>query len=106
MGDLVKKLVNWWKFNYLLSGWRISGLPQRRWIGCILASIIYGTILALPFPGFEHQARQALAVFGVAIFLWATSVLPIAVTGLVILFLLPLSGALSTRHLQNSNILW
>ncbi|MEM1369960.1 MAG: DASS family sodium-coupled anion symporter, partial [Cyanobacteria bacterium P01_H01_bin.15] len=49
----------------------------------------------IPMPGFSEVARRALAVFGVTAFLWGTNTLPLAVTGLLVLFLIPASGALS-----------
>jgi len=70
-----------------------SRKPQHRWIWCLIAAAIYGAILALPF--LNSEVKPALAVFAVAAFLWGTNTLPLAVTGIVVLFLIPASGTLS-----------
>ena len=73
---------------------RLSRKPQYRWIWCLIAIIIYSAIVSLPLPGLEIEAKRALAVFGVTAFLWGTNTLPLAVTGLVVLFLIPFSQTL------------
>ncbi len=85
---ILKQLINWL---------RLSRMPKYRWTWCILAAVIYGIISAVPFPGLTFEAQRALAVFGVAAFLWGTNTLPLAVTGIVVLFLIPVSGALSSE---------
>lgn len=79
----------------LLRGLRRSRQPQYRWLWCLLAAAIYAAILALPFPAANGDIKPALAVFAVAAFLWGTNTLPLAVTGIVVLFLIPASGTLS-----------
>ena len=79
----------------LISKWlRLSRKPKHRWTWCLAAAVIYCLILLLPIPGLNFEAQRSLAVFGVAAFLWGTNTLPLAVTGLVVLFLIPVSGAL------------
>ncbi len=73
---------------------RISRKPKYRWLWCLVAAAIYLAIVAFPLPEFNPEAQRALAVFGVTAFLWGTNTLPIAVTGLIVLFLIPVSGAL------------
>ncbi|MDJ0717047.1 MAG: DASS family sodium-coupled anion symporter [Prochloraceae cyanobacterium] len=86
MKIILKQIRNWL---------RISRKPKYRWIWCLIAVAIYIIILEIPLPEqFKPEARQALAVFGVTGFLWGTNTLPIAVTGLIVLFLIPISGAL------------
>lgn len=70
---------------------------DRKWILFVVAAIFYFTISALPLNGFSHEAHMALAVFSVAAVLWVTNALPIAVVGIVVLFLLPLSGAVTAK---------
>ncbi|NES84435.1 MAG: DASS family sodium-coupled anion symporter [Moorea sp. SIO2B7] len=82
-------------FKQLTIWLRLSHKSQYRWVWCLVAAAIYGGIVALPLPGFEPDAKRALAVFGVTAFLWGTNTLPVAVTGLIVLFLIPFSGALS-----------
>ncbi|MGK7874719.1 MAG: SLC13 family permease [Xenococcaceae cyanobacterium] len=83
---ILKQLRVWLRFSRKL---------KYRWFWCLIAAAIYGGILAFPLPGFDIEAKRALAVFGVTAFLWGTNTLPLAVTGLVVLFLIPVSGALS-----------
>ncbi|MBC6481542.1 MAG: DASS family sodium-coupled anion symporter [Hormoscilla sp. GM7CHS1pb] len=81
-----------------LRSWlRLSRKRQNRWLSCLGAAIIYGAVLIVPFPGLEMEAKRALAVFAVTAFLWGTNTLPVAVTGLMVLFLIPLSGVLSSE---------
>ncbi len=68
--------------------------PKYRWIWCMVAVGLYFAILALPLTGFSEAGRKALAIFGVTAFLWSTSALPVAVTGLLVLFLIPFTGVL------------
>lgn len=69
-------------------------LFEHKWFYYIVATAIYFAIYFAPLPGyFSYHAHQAIAVFGVAAFLWIANVLPIAVVGIIVLFLLPLSGA-------------
>lgn len=73
---------------------RLFRKPKYRWIWCLIAVGIYAVVIAISLPGFSFEAQRALAVFGVTAFLWGTNTLPLAVTGLVVLFLIPFSGAL------------
>ncbi len=77
--------------------WRFSRSDQGRWLWCLFAALLYAIVLVLPLPGFSLEAKRSLAVFVVAVFLWATNSLPLAVTGLLILFLLPFTGALDSE---------
>ncbi|MDE5096745.1 MAG: anion permease, partial [Trichodesmium sp. St11_bin5] len=81
--------------KYLRTWLRISHQPQYRWLWFVAAALIYFGILLFPMTGVEKEAKRALAVFGVTAFLWATNTLPVAVTGLMVLFLIPLSGSMS-----------
>lgn len=75
----------------------VSRFIKKRWVGYAIAAGIYGLILILPMPGVEPEARLCLGVFGVAVFLWGTSLLPLPVTAILVLFLLPFSGAVSSQ---------
>ncbi|NER02326.1 MAG: DASS family sodium-coupled anion symporter [Okeania sp. SIO3C4] len=81
--------------RHIRSWLRISRQPQYRWLWFVAAALIYVSILLFPMAGIEQEAKGALAVFGVTAFLWATNTLPVAVTGLMVLFLIPLSGSMS-----------
>ena len=66
-----------------------------KWLLILLSIAIFTTVSLIPMPGFTHQGQQAFAVFCVAALLWITNIFPIAVTGIVVLFLLPVSGAIN-----------
>lgn len=60
--------------------------------------IIFWVIKTLPAPqGLPPEAQGALAVFGLCIFYWVFEVLPIMITGLLAIILLPLTGVMSSR---------
>ncbi|MDC0534261.1 DASS family sodium-coupled anion symporter [Francisellaceae bacterium] len=71
-------------------------LDTAQWVLLIICTISFFSISLLPLPGFTHQGQQALAVFSVAAILWVTNIFPIAITGIIVLFLLPVSGAISS----------
>ncbi|NDJ77537.1 MAG: DASS family sodium-coupled anion symporter [Chloroflexi bacterium] len=76
--------------------WRMLRAPRHRWLWYVAAGFVYLVIVALPLSGFSAEGKRALAVAGVAAFLWVTNAAPSAITGIVVLFLLPVSGALSS----------
>ncbi|NER35472.1 MAG: SLC13/DASS family transporter [Oscillatoria sp. SIO1A7] len=82
-------------WNLLRSRLRAFRFIRKPWFGYLAAAAIYGLVLVLPMPGVEWEARLSLAVFGVAVFLWGTNILPLPVTGIIVLLLLPASGAVS-----------
>lgn len=58
------------------------------------ALLVFGAVLLAPTPeGLSDQGQRALAVMALAVVLWATEVLPIAVTGIVGVVLLVLIKA-------------
>lgn len=84
--------------DQLRAFWQYSTSSQGRWIWSFLALAIYLSVMIIPLPAsYTVEARRSLAVFGVAVFLWATNTLPLPVTGIVILALLPFSGAISQK---------
>ena len=81
------------------------------------SNVVWFLIAILAFSIIKHippakdlstEAISALAVFAVASILWISNAFPIAVTGLVVLLLLPLSGAVTAQeaysHFGNSAI--
>jgi sodium-dependent dicarboxylate transporter 2/3/5 len=59
---------------------------------------IFWIINALPpAVGLTTSAQGALAVFGICIFYWVFEVLPIMITGLLAIVLLPLTGVMSSK---------
>lgn len=68
----------------------------------IITAIIFFAVDFMKFPGFSTQAQSAFAVFCACAFLWLSNILPLAVPGIVALFLLPLSGAVSSVNTYKS----
>jgi solute carrier family 13 (sodium-dependent dicarboxylate transporter), member 2/3/5 len=62
-----------------------------------LGALIFWAIKVVPAEGLSDTARGALAVFGICIFYWMFEVLPIMITGLLAIVLLPLSGVMSSK---------
>jgi len=57
----------------------------------LICLIILVVILLLPTPeGLSSEGKRALAVFVIAVVLWVTNALPLAVTGVLIIALIPL----------------
>ena len=72
---------------------KTSIAPSKRWMMPCLAGALFFFMLYAPFLP-HGPARSAIAVFCSAAFLWATGAFPLAVTGILVLALLPLSGAM------------
>ncbi len=82
----------------LKQAWRWSREPSRRWAWYLAAGLLFLLVKRWPAPELSPEARGALAVFAAAGFLWGTNSLPLAVTGVLVLFLLPQSGALPAKE--------
>lgn len=78
--------------------WVIVMARSRPLLMLLGGAAIFWAIRALPPPpGLDHGAQAALAVFGICIFYWVFSVLPIMITGILAIVLLPLSGVMSAK---------
>lgn len=95
----MKTFVNKVKTNMPKAESNVFSLKHdpKQWILWIIAIGIYFVLQQFQLPNFSAQAQSALSVFGVAAFLWITSAFPIAVTGFIVLMLLPMSGALTSH---------
>ncbi|MFZ9034503.1 MAG: SLC13 family permease [Francisellaceae bacterium] len=71
------------------------------WLYIVIAAGLYFLALWLPFGHFSPAGKHAFAVFCVATFLWITNIFPIAITGIVVLFLLPITGAISSTDVYS-----
>lgn len=96
--DRNQRNVSSFSFSRLRFWWRWSRAPERRWLWYLAAGVLYATVALVPMNGLDAEARGALAVFAVAGFLWATNTLPLAVTAILVFFLLPVSGALTREE--------
>ena len=84
--------------DYVRAWWRYSRAPRQRWLWYSAAAAVYLLVRVLPLSGFTESGQRALAVAAVAAFLWVTNAVPSAITGIVVLFLLPITGVLSNEH--------
>jgi sodium-dependent dicarboxylate transporter 2/3/5 len=64
----------------------------------ILSAVVFITIVYMPTPpGLTVEGQRATAIFFVAILLWVTNALPLMITSLMVVILLPLTNVLSSR---------
>ncbi len=84
--------------RHVASAWRTARAPHHRWAWYAAAGLVYLLVVALPLSDFSDEGQRALAVAGVAAFLWVTNAVPPAITGIVVLFLLPFAGVLSNEN--------
>jgi sodium-dependent dicarboxylate transporter 2/3/5 len=65
----------------------------------LLTALLYwGIVTRTPPEGLSPEGLKALAAFAVCLILWVTSVLPLMITSLLALVLLPTSGVLSSKQ--------
>lgn len=65
----------------------------------LISAAIFILIFNIPTPaGLTVEGQKALAIFFVAILLWVTNALPLMITSLMVVILLPLSKVLSSRE--------
>ena len=58
-----------------------------------LAGAVFAGLILMPAPdGLSHEGQRAMAVMGLAVVLWVTEALPIALTGVIGVVLLVLAG--------------
>lgn len=68
-----------------------------RWLVISGAALVFGLILSLPAPaGLTLSGQKALAVFAVCLIMWLTRVIPLAVTSLLAIILLPILGIMES----------
>ena len=70
-----------------------------RFIIFLVAAVLFVVIIALPTPaGLGVAGQRALAAFVVCLILWVTRVIPLAVTSLLAIVLIPLLGILDSSE--------
>lgn len=73
---------------------------MRKWRTAILLFTVITFLLVLQFfkpEGLSLQGRRALAIFILCLILWITNVIPLAITSLLAIVLIPLLGVLDTK---------
>ena len=73
----------------------------KLYAGIIVAIAIYFIAFHLPFGEFSADGKHAFSVFCVAAFLWITNVFPLAITGIIVLFLLPISNSVTASDIYS-----
>ncbi len=68
--------------------WQEARKPRRRWLWWIASGVVGLGAWHLLGGVASPEAAYAMGVLGAGAFLWATNALPVAVTGVVVLFLL------------------
>ncbi|WKZ31745.1 MAG: DASS family sodium-coupled anion symporter [Thermodesulfobacteriota bacterium] len=79
--------------------WVLLGLKALRplFFVTLAASFLY--ILGMTTPeGLTPEGQKAIAVFAVCLVLWVTNVIPLAITSILAIVLVPFLGVLSTRE--------
>jgi sodium-dependent dicarboxylate transporter 2/3/5 len=76
--------------------WRIV-LPVAGYVALwvVAAAVLWWGITASPPEGLTEQGKRALAVFSVCVLFWVLNVLPLMITSLMAIVLIPLTGVLS-----------
>jgi sodium-dependent dicarboxylate transporter 2/3/5 len=79
--------------------WIILLERSRPMLMLLAGAGIYGVIRGIDMPeGLDRSAQLALAVFGLCVFYWVFDVLPLMITSLLAIVLLPLTGVLSAKE--------
>ena len=82
---------------------QLAPVYQHAWAYYIVGALIFCALFFSPMQGiFSDAAQRTVAVFGVAAFFWISGALPMAVTGLLVLLLLPMTGAISVSQTYSS----
>ena len=72
----------------------MTSQPKTLFFKLVLPLAVFAAVLLMPTPdGLTDEGRRALAIMALAVVLWATEALPIAVTGMVGVVLLVLVNA-------------
>lgn len=78
--------------------WIIVLARSGRAAKLLIGVLIYWAVRSMAPPaGLDEHAQAALAVFGLCVFYWVFDVLPIMITGLLAIVLLPLTGVMSSK---------
>lgn len=78
--------------------WIIVLVRSRHLLMLLAGAGIYTAIRSAPLPeGLDPSAQKALAVFGLCVFFWILDVLPLMITSLLAIVLLPLTGVMSAK---------
>lgn len=72
---------------------------SRKTVLTALGAGLYWWLVTMPAPaGLEPQGQKALAAFALCVFYWVLNVLPLMITSLLAIILLPLSGVMQSSQ--------
>lgn len=78
--------------------WVIILSSSYRYIFFSLIALIFWGILRLPTPeGLSPEGHKAIAVFFLCVALWVTDLIPLSITSLLAIILIPLLGIMETK---------
>ena len=77
----------------------LNSVEKNNLLFILLAFVILLFIIALPQPaGLSIHGQRALGIFALALILWITNALPLSVTGLLVIALIPLLGVIQAEQ--------
>lgn len=79
--------------------WVLIFLKATRPLFFIIAALVFWYIVALPLPdGLSVAGRNAIAIFLLCLVLWVSNIIPLAITSLFAMVLVPIFGVLSPKE--------
>src|SRR5512140_3975291 len=79
--------------------WVILLSRSRKTVLAGVGALIYWVVVSLPLPeGLTPQGQKALGAFALCVFFWVLNVLPLMITSLMAIILLPLSGVMQSSQ--------
>jgi len=79
--------------------WVILLSRSRKMILTLAGGLLYWWVATMPLPvGLKPEGQKALAAFALCVFYWVLNVLPLMITSLLAIILLPLSGVMQSNQ--------
>src|ERR1700687_3642861 len=79
--------------------WVILLSRSRKMILTLAGGLLYWWVATIPLPvGLKPEGQKALAAFALCVFYWVLNVLPLMITSLLAIILLPLSGVMQSNQ--------
>jgi len=79
--------------------WVILAGRSRKTLLTLCGALLYWIVAAMPLPaGLTPAGQKALAAFALCVFFWVLNVLPLMITSLLAIILLPLSGVMQSSQ--------
>ncbi|MBI4950189.1 MAG: anion permease, partial [Deltaproteobacteria bacterium] len=78
--------------------WVILLLKALRPAFYVAVALVFWGLVSMPTPeGLSPEGQKAIAIFAVCLILWVSNVVPLAITSLFAIVLVPVMGVLPTR---------